>query len=110
MPLAGAAEHGLGGATPATAIWSHDVAGWESALATVSQASGLVATAGAATIRTPAGDHRKVAWLQAFDYTAALASAAWGWRAVHRPLRLLNALGRVERWQSPVDRARLEIV
>ena len=35
---AGAAEHVLGGATPAPALWSHGVAGWESALATVSQA------------------------------------------------------------------------
>ena len=49
-------------------------------------------------------------WLQAFCFTVALASAAWGWRAVHRPLKLPSALGRVERWQSPVNRARLEIV
>ena len=39
------------------------VEGWTSALAAVSQPSGLVDTAGAAAIRTPAGDHRNMAWL-----------------------------------------------
>ena len=39
-----------------------------------------------------------------------LASEAWSRGPGRRPLNCGNARGRVERWQSPVDRARLEIV
>ena len=58
----------------------------------------------------PAGFHRNMDWLQSFRTPAPLASPAWGWLPVHRPLKFSYARGRVERWQSPVDRARLEIV
>ena len=79
-------------------------------LAVVPNPSGLVSTAASAVLRTPADDYRNMAGLQAFRTAAALASESWSWLEVHWPLNFEDALGRVERWQSPVDRARLEIV
>ena len=87
----GVAEHLFVGPAPAASLWSTGDAGGTSALVAVSQASGLVDTAGATAITTPTGDHRNMAWLQAFRFKAALASAAWGWLAVHRPLKCLYA-------------------
>ena len=49
------------------------------------------------------------AWFQAFLISAVSVSAVFGF-PVDRPLEFGHAFGRVERWQSPVDRARLEIV
>ena len=96
--------------TPEASRWSTGVAGGTPKLAAFPQPSGLVDTAGTAEISFPAVFHRNMAWLQALCKAAKLASAAWGWLAFHRPLKCLYVLGRVERWQSPVDRARLEIV
>ena len=79
-------------------------------MAVAAPSSGVVGTAGAAGISSPAAFHGNMAWVQAVLNAAPLASAALGWLAVHWPLNFLDVFGRVERWQSPVDRARLEIV
>ena len=84
--------------------------GGTATLAAAPEAAGVVVSAEAAEINVQAGFHRHMAWLQAFRVAAPLAFAAWRWLAVHRPLKFPYALGRVERWQSPVDCARLEIV
>ena len=84
--------------------------GGEATLAAAPEASVVVDASGEARIRPPGRLRWHMAWLQAFCTAAPLASAALGWLAVHWPLKFLHVLGRVERWQSPVDRARLEIV
>ena len=106
----GAAERWPIGPAPAASFWSIGDAGGASALAVVPKPSGLVDNAGSQEITPPAGFHWNMAWFQAFRTPAPLASAAWGRCPVRRPLKCVYAYGRVERWQSPVDRARLEIV
>ena len=64
-----------------------------SAPTVVVQPSGPVDTAGVAAIRTLVGVHWNMACLQAVCFSAAMASAASGWLAVHRPLKCFDALG-----------------
>ena len=106
----GAAEPWLVGAAPAASFSNTVDAGGTSAQVAVSLASGLMDTAGSAAISILEGNHRNMAWFQASRIAAVVALWARSGLTVRWPLEWSNAQGRVERWQSPVDRARLEIV